>query len=222
MKLKNNENLVVLGLFLGATGLLSALVLAVFSGLTAEPIAKAEMRRENQALLQVLPAFDNNINEKKLKIKTPAGWDVTLRAAKKDGRLCGYAADCINPRGYAGNIRMLAGLTPDGKIRALLITEQKETPGLGAEVCKREFRKTIFNLTSPVPEGLPPNVYLDHYNNKTVPAGGWKVQKDGGDAPFVTGATVTSRAIAHSASEIALAFQKHQREITAAFTGGVK
>lgn len=222
MKLKDNENLVVLGLFLGAVSLLSALVLAVFSDLTSGPIAEAKKQRENQALLQVLPAFDNNINEKQLIIKSPSGWDVTLRAAKKEGRICGYAADCINPRGYAGNIRMLAGLTPDGKIRALLITEQKETPGLGAEVCKREFRKTIFNLTVPVPEGLPPNAYLDHYNGKTVPSGGWKIRKDGGDAPFVTGATVTGRAIALSASEIALAFKKHQREITAAFSGGAK
>ena len=42
MKLKDNENLVVLGIFLGVTGVLSALVLAVVSTLTARPIAEAK------------------------------------------------------------------------------------------------------------------------------------------------------------------------------------
>ena len=69
MKLKDNENFVVLGIFLGLTGILSALILAVFSTLTAKPIAEAKAARENRALRQVLPEFDNDINAKVVKVK---------------------------------------------------------------------------------------------------------------------------------------------------------
>ena len=128
MKLKDNENLVVLGIFLGITGVLSALVLAVVSTLTARPIADAKAARETFALKQVLPDFDNDINAKVCKFKSPAGFDVFIRQARKNGRVSGYAVLLTNPAGYAGSISMLAGVEPDGKIRAILITEQHETP----------------------------------------------------------------------------------------------
>ena len=219
MKLKDNENLVVLGIFLGVISLLSALVLAVVSQMTAQPIAAARARIESDALKQVLPEFDNDINAKVCKIKSPGGWLIELRQAKKKGKVVGYAAVAVNPQGYAGKIKMLAGLEKNGQIRALLVTEQNETPGLGAELCKREFKKTIFNLTKPPPAGLPPNKYLDQFNGKKVPAKGWLISKDGGGALYATGATVTSRAIARSASEIALAFAKNRKAVNAAFRG---
>jgi electron transport complex protein RnfG len=157
MKLKDNENLLVLGIFLGVTGVLSALILAVVSTLTARPIAEAVAAREKQALRQVLPAFDNDINAKICRIKSPAGWEIDVRQARNGKKITGYAVSAVNPAGYAGDIKMLAGLEPDGTIRAILITEQHETPGLGAELCKREHKKNIFNLTDPVPAGPAPN-----------------------------------------------------------------
>ena len=219
MKLRDNENFVVLGIFLGLTGILSALILAVFSSLTAKPIAEAKAVRENRALRQVLPEFDNDINAKVVKVKSPAGWEILIRQAKNKGKTAGYAVTAVNPAGYAGAITMLAGVSPDGKIRTILITEHKETPGLGAELCKREHKKTIFNLTQKTPAGTAPNKYLDQFNGLSVPAEGWQIAKDGGTALYATGATVTSRALAKSASEIALAFKKHRKAIIAAFGG---
>ena len=219
MKLKDNENFVVLGIFLGLTGVLSALVLSVFSTLTSRPIAAAKDARENRALRQILPEFDNDINAKVFKVKSPAGWEILIRQAKNKGKTAGYAVTAVNPAGYAGAITMLAGVSPDGKIRTILITEHKETPGLGAELCKREHKKTIFNLMQKTPEGIAPNKYLDQFAGLSVPAGGWQTAKDGGTALYATGATVTSRALAKSASEIALAFKKHRKAIIAAFGG---
>ena len=42
MKLRDNENLFVLGIFLGMTGLISALVLALTFQLTAKPVEEAK------------------------------------------------------------------------------------------------------------------------------------------------------------------------------------
>jgi len=221
MKIRDNENLVVLGVFLALVSLLSALVLAVVSGFTSQPISAAKKAREAAALRQILPEFDNDINAETLTLESPSKWSIQVRAARKNGKVVGYAASAVNPAGYAGAVKMLAGVNPDGTIRAILVTEQHETPGLGAELCKRQFSKTIFNLTEPTPAGLPPNKYLDQFNGKNVPSGGWIISKDGGDALYATGATVTSRAIAKSASEIALAFQKSRIQLSKAF-GGVK
>ena len=221
MKLKDNENPVVLGIFLGVTGVLSALILAAVSTLTARPIAEARAAKEVSALKQVLPEFDNDINAKVCQLKSPAGFDVFIRQAEKNGKVIGYAVLLTHPGGYAGSISMLAGVDPNGKIRSILITEQHETPGLGAELCKREYKKTLSNLTEKTPAGLAPNRYLDQFADQNVPAAGWKITKDGGTALYATGATVTSRALAESASEIALTFKKYRKKIID-FFGAVK
>ena len=196
MKLKDNENIIVLGVFLGAVGLLSALLLAVISHVTAAPIASAQITQQKKAMSFVLPEFDNDPTVNACEFKTSSGWNVKFMGAKKSGKLVAVAAIGSNPGGYAGNIEMLMGIAPDGKILATLITANNETPGLGANVCERVFRKTIFNITKPAPSGLAPNTYLDQFHGKTASeASAWKVVKDGGAFAYRTGATITSNAI---------------------------
>jgi len=213
MKLKNTENFFVLGLFLAVTGLISGLLLAVFSGIVKEPIAAAELRNTNKALEQILPPFDNQPSQDKYEID-----GITFLGAVRDGKLVALAASGAK-KGYAGPVRALVGLELDGKIRAILITKQNETPGLGANVCARKFKKTIFNLFDKRPEGLAPNPFLDQFDGMAAKKDvTWKVKKDGGDIEYVTGATVTSRAITALTDEIAQCFLAHRGEIIAKLT----
>lgn len=221
MKLKDNENIVVLGIFLGITGLISALVLAVVSHVTAKPIEQAKTAQQMKAMSQVLPAFDNDPSKCVFKTKTVSGWDVTFMGAKKDGKLVAVAAIGANPNGYAGKVEMLMGIEPDGKIIASLITGHNETPGLGANVCTRSFQKTIYNVTKPAPAGLAPNVYLDQFSGKTAGDKAWAVKKNGGDFAYRTGATITSSVITQLAYEIDRAYTLNKKEIISSF-GGVK
>ena len=221
MKLKDNENVLVLGIFLGAVGLLSALVLAVVSHVTANPIELAKSAQQKKAMSQVLPAFDNDPSKNLCTYKTPSGWDCTFMGAKKDGKLVAIAAVASNPEGYAGRIEMLMGISPDGKILASLITGQNETPGLGANVCTRSFQKTIYNLTKAAPAGLAPNIYLDQFNGRTASENVWKTGKDGGDFEYRTGATITSSAVVRLAYEINRAFMLNKKEIISRL-GGAK
>ena len=198
MNLKNTENLWVLGLFLGIVGLVSALLLAVFSDLVAAPIAAAELRNKNQALQQILPPFDNQPTE-----QTVERNGILFMGAYEKGKLVAVAAEA-SVRGYAGAVRGLVGLDPDGTIRAVLITAQNETPGLGANVCQRQFRKTIFNLFDKRPEGLAPTPVLDQFRGKVAEKGKhWRVKKDGGEIDYVTGATITSRAVTELTDKVA-------------------
>ncbi len=213
MKLKETQNLFVLGIFLGAVGLISAVVLTFFSQKVAEPIKAAQLRTLNDALLQVLPPFTNQPSEN---VAETDG--VRFMGAARDGKLIAVAAEASSP-GYAGPIKALIGFDPDGKVLAVLITAQGETPGLGANVCERKFQKTIFNLCDPVPEGLPPNAFLNQFDGKAARKDtDWKVRKDGGDIDYVTGATVTSRAITRLVSHAASAFAANRAEIIAELT----
>jgi len=133
--------------------------------------------------------------------------------AVKDGRLVALAARGER-KGYAGPVQALVGLDVDGKIRAVLITKQNETPGLGANVCERKFKKTIFNLFQKRPEGIAPNAFLDQFDGKSAAKGvTWKVKKDGGNIDYVTGATVTSRTITALTDEIAQCYLANREEI---------
>ena len=214
MKLKDTENFVVLGLFLGAVGLLSALVLALVSDLTAQKIGEAKLRAQSAALKQLkLPDFDN-----KPALETCEFEGVTFMAVRKGNALVGIAAEAETNNGYAGKIKELVGFAPDGTITAVLVTEEKETPGLGKNVCERKFKKTIFNFLKPAPKGLPENEILDQFSGKKAGDNiDWRVQKDGGDFKFRTGATVTSRAVTEMTGKTAKIFAAHRAEILAKF-----
>ena len=209
MKLKDCENFLVLGLFLGAVGLLSALVLALVSNLTAPEITKAELHAKKEALKQLgLGEFDNDPTKKENQFESKKD-GMTFMALCKDGKLVGIVAEAETDSGYAGKIRELVGFTPDGTITAVLITEEHETPGLGKEVCDRKFKKTIFNFTKPEPKGLPPNKILDQFSGrKTGDGAKWRLKKDGGDFDGRTGATVTSRAVVEVTGRAAEVFRR--------------
>ena len=222
MKLRECENFLVLGLFLGLIGLLSALVLSLVSALTAPAIEQAELNAKSKALEKLaFGPFDNKPTQEKCELD-----GVTFMAVRKSGKLVGIAAEA-ETSGYAGKIKELVGFKPDDKqdwtITVVLVTEEKETPGLGKEVCSRKFKKTIFNFWKPLPGGLPPNEILDQFSDRR--AGGkddWRVTKDGGDFKFRTGATVTSRAVTSVTGKAAKTFAKHRREILGQFKESAK
>ena len=212
--LRENENMVVLGAFLGITALISALVLALVSQLTAKPIAEMQKKTMRLSLKQLaLPDFDNAPDKDAKTFRTPAGWKAEIMPFRRKGQLKGYAVKTASPDGYGGPVEIMAGFTPEGRITAVLVTSHHETPGLGSKVCERKFHKTVFNVFKPAPAGLPPNPRLDQFNGKTVPAeADWKVRRDGGDFDFVTGATITSRAVLNAVSEAGKTLAAHKAE----------
>ena len=211
MKLKQSENIWVLGIFLGATGLLAALTLTLVSRWTAKPIAEAQRQNQMAALKKLsLPEFDNDITSDSVNIG-----NMTFMAARKDGKLTGIAAKGVSNGGYGGAIEALVGFDASGNITAVQILSHKETPGLGAAVCERKFQKTITNFTRPTPDTLPGNRILDQFNRRNAAdSGKWKISKDGGEFEFRTGATVTSRAVVSLVNGIAANFRKAKELLT--------
>ncbi|MCF6177570.1 MAG: FMN-binding protein [Victivallaceae bacterium] len=212
--LKETNNTIVLGLFLGVIGAIAALILAYVAQLTAEPIRKAKEAEINNALQEVLPKFDNSPvkNSFVLKADDNSGYEVTFYGAIKDGKLVGIAGKAKTMKGYSGKIVAMIGLTPAGKIRtvsvlkeqdkaakpisAILVTQQSETPGLGTVLCQRKNIVTLASLFSnkkTVKTALPPNKYLDQFAGKTASTASCQAGKDG-KVVYKTGATVTNKA----------------------------
>ncbi|MGC7559434.1 electron transport complex subunit RsxG [Pasteurella sp. 22655_41Tandhals] len=164
--------------------LCSALSTGVYF-LTKEKI-NAEITRQKQTLLlQVVPQhyFDNALLEgchtpNNPKLREQRIQEICI--ASKQGQTTAYALETIAPEGYSGNIRLLIGVTPQGKILGVRVLEHHETPGLGDKIETR-FSQWIYSFTD---QQVDPNRLSE-----------WAVKKDGGKFDQFAGATITPRAI---------------------------
>lgn len=183
-------NIVPLALILASFGIIAAIALAVAAGVTAPAIEAARQKSRNEVLLLLLP--ESVVNDPSV-TSVEVGEVIYYGGFNTDGDLVGVVAKCYGT-GYAGSIELFAGMTPDGTLINICSGTHNETPGLGSEVLERRLKRTI---TDPFPEntGLPANEVLDWYSGRNTADGKWKLEKDGGQAKFRTGATVTSRAV---------------------------
>jgi electron transport complex protein RnfG len=110
-------------------------------------------------------------------------------------------------------------MTPDGTITAVVVTNHTETPGLGTKATDRKVRKSLWQLFSggggeETSRTLPPSSYLDQYQRGLSAADApFKVRGDGGRIDAVSGATISSRAVADAVSVVCQAFEKNRDTI---------
>lgn len=231
MSLKKTGNIFILGIFLGVIGIISSFVLSCMDKLTKEPIKAMQMKKINEALKEVLPEFTNQPSENTCVVKSADDkqYEVKFYGAKKNGKLVAVAGKSYTLKGYSGRIEAIVGMNINGSIRTVIITKQNETPGLGTVFCDRVNRLTIFQLLGlkkrPDADKLPPNPYLDQFNGHiagkksegsngtTWDAGVWKVRKDGGGVNYITGATISSRAVTDVVYRIAETFMADKKRI---------
>lgn len=195
-------------------GLISCVAAALMAWVclfTEKPIAAAQQLKSNAALRQVLPAFDNQPASEPILLG-----QVKFFVARQNGKITGLAGEAVTPKGYSGNITVLAGIALDGTVTTVLVTQHAETPGLGAVICERIREKTLSGILSgETLTGLPPNRILDQYRGMKAEAGQspWQVKKDGGTLDAITGATITSRAVADAVFTVAQTFAQHREEL---------
>ena len=173
MNLKNVKNSLALGVILGIVGVVASGVLAWFYGVTEPAIEVGRIRKTNQALAMVLPAFENDIASNAIEFD-----GVKFYGALSGGKLIAVAAEAAVQSGYAGEISGLVGLSDSGAVlelkggrSAVLITGQQETPGLGVNVCNRQNVKTLAGILrgeKAEPGVLPGNAVLDSFAGKGV------------------------------------------------------
>lgn len=120
------------------------------------------------------------------------GEDANIREVYKGET--GYVIKTVS-YGYAGNITMLIGVSNEGKVTGLQVRDMQETFGLGGEALfDWEFLAQFLNTTGNVTVGTPGQTdAFSSASGTTDTAEGEEVYVDA-----ITGATVTSKAIARS------------------------
>jgi len=165
-------------LVLCGISIFSAGALGLVYNLTLEPIKAAELAKQESAIKEVVPNFNNLPVKEKYALVTPDGDSLMCFPAKLNGKLTGAAIESFSNKGFHGEIRVMVGLDPNGKILNYSVIHHTETPGLGSKM-NEWFRmdKNKQNILG-----------LDPGKDKV-----W-VSKDGGDVDAITAATISSRA----------------------------
>ncbi len=196
------RNAVVMALFALAG---TALLAGTYQG-AHRIIAQNQEAEELKLLDQVMPArlYDNNLVESRIALppdpllgsKQPASaW-----IARRHGQTVGVVLSFVAPNGYGGPIGLLMGVDAQGRVLGVRVTESHETPGLGDYIEKSH------------------GDWIDQFQGKSLadPAGPlWQVRKDGGIFTYVTGATITPRAVVAAVHDALQYVALHRGELYA-------
>lgn len=177
---------VVTALILTAFTVVGTALLSGTFEATKSPIAESERQAKLHLLSQVMPAslHDNDLLADSLDLPaTPAlglKSGARIYRARLQGAPAGVVLEAIAPDGYSGEIKLLIGIAVDGTLTGVRVLAHKETPGLGdyIDLAHSDWIKNFDGLSL-----------------AKVPEAGWKVKKDGGQFDYMTGATITPRAV---------------------------
>ena len=144
-----------------------AALLAGVNQITAPIIAAANEAKTQKAVNEVLPGGGESIEFT----------DASGLISEVYESETGYAIK-VAPNGFGGAIEMMVGVSKDGNVLDISIIKHAETPSLGAVAADKgsngqNFRNSFVGLSGEI-----------------------KVSKEGGEADTISGATITSKAVA--------------------------
>ncbi len=180
-------------MLLSLTGIcvVAGAILAGVNQMTTEPIAASKAASLEAAIKAVTPEFDNKPAEESYMAATSDGDSLRIYPAKKGDELVGVAVESSTKKGFSGEIKVVVGFTPDGKLINYSVQKHSETPGLGSKM--QEWFRSEKNNQSVI--------------GRTLTEEGLKVSKDGGDVDAITAATISSRAFLDAINRAYSAFK---------------
>ena len=181
MKEAVKYGIILLIICAAASGLLAAMNL-----LTKGKIEAQAMAEQSRALKEVLPeAVDFEPMTREGKVDYYKGLDAA-------GVMRGIAF-MAEGKGYSSVIVTAVGMALDGKITAIKILSQNETPGLGSRVQEVKSDVTLFDAIAGKKETAAAPWFQEQFAGKNA------AELAGVDA--ISGATVSSRAVMESIKE---------------------
>lgn len=157
--------------------------LAVTNAVTKDKIAGLQSENQSEAMARVLPADDYKAKKAELD-----GQQITYYIAKKSGQTAG-AVYVTAAKGYGGDVSVMTAVTPDGTIAAVeILSAADETPGLGQ------------NATNPA--------FAEQFAGKSGQVGVAKSGAGENEINALTGATITSNAVARAVNDALRLFEK--------------
>ena len=158
-------------------------ILAFVNHLTEGPINEQKAKALADGIKTVMCVDNLTVNRTDtVQTKGPKGKDVTYiiyNTNDAQGKALGAAVETI-ANGFGGELKLLVGFDPEGKILGYTLLEHAETPGLGAKADKwfqKGEKGDIIGMS---------------------PADPLTVSKDGGQVDAITASTITSRAFLYA------------------------
>ena len=160
---KLKSSITNMALVLTSVAVITGGILAALNQLTKDPIAYQKEKALADGIKTVMACNDLVV------VYT------IYQTQDKQGKDLGAAVES-STMGFGGNLKILVGFDPEGKILGYTLLEHAETPGLGAKADKW-FQ-----------EGGKGNIIGKNPKEELV------VSKDGGQVDAITASTITSRA----------------------------
>ncbi|MFA6451433.1 MAG: RnfABCDGE type electron transport complex subunit G [bacterium] len=167
--MKQNLEIIKIGVFLMAICVIASLALALTNKTTAPLIAEQKRVAQEQAIKDVLPGAAK-FDEKNL----PDGSKLFI-GKNSEGKMIGKATKSVR-KGYSGPISIMVGVDPEYKTTGIMILEMTETPGLGAKTKDPMFTSQFKGKTAD-------QLYLKAKDAKI------------GEIDAITAATISSKAV---------------------------
>lgn len=161
-----------------------SLLLAFTDKITAPKIEKLAKENENKTMAQVLPMAKDFSDEKKVTVNDT---EYSYYEGKSDGENIGLVVK-THAKSYNGELKAMVGIANDGKIVAVSITSIEDTAGLGMRAKEQSF--------------------LDQFKGKSGKVGVNKSGTSDTEIQAITGATITSRAMANAVSGATEVYEK--------------
>lgn len=195
-----NKKIVKDALILTAFTLVLGFVLGLVYEITKDPIAEAKEAAAQAAYQEVFPdarhfeAMEGFDKEAATKIVTDAGFadeisDVQAAYDSEGGQVLGYVITVTAKDASQANITFSVGIRNDGTINGYSITDIAETPGLGMHAEDEDF--------------------IAKFQNKKVDAFAVVKATPASDSEIesISGATITTKAIANGVNACIVYFQ---------------
>jgi electron transport complex protein RnfG len=160
---------------LGIVSVFSGAVLVLVYQYTHPKILKNLNDESVQAVRTIFPDMETAV----IMHSTGEGEDAIVKVTDKNKKLLGYAFKAKG-NGYQGEIKLASGLDSTLSIlQGIVVLESQETPGLGAEIAGKDFRKQFNGLSVKHP--------IEYVKNQK-PSEPYEIEA-------ITGATISSRAV---------------------------
>ena len=170
-------------------------------------IAAKNAQEEHLWLMQTLLPDSESFT-----VEPYSGEDANIRSVHKADN--GYVIETVT-YGYAGEIKMVIGVSNEGKITGLVALEAHETPGLGNKILTDHvFLSQFLNKTGSFTIGTTGADAFSGATAEAETASGEEVTVDG-----ITGATVSSKAVARCVTS-AVAYVTGADAVSAATSWG--
>jgi len=180
-------------------------LLAYTFDLTRGNIAQSEAQAKRELIEQALPKqlYDNDVVLDVVQLDPTPELGTTQPSNAYRARLGGAPAalvlEAIAPDGYSGKIQLLVAIQANGEIAGVRVVAHNETPGLGDYIDSAK------------------SAWIEQFDHATLgpDAAAWKVKKDGGRFDYMSGATITPRAVVKAVHKTLRYYEQHGREIFA-------